>query len=183
MSSQALGLIETFGYIGAVEAADICLKAANVKLIGLELVTGGLVMVEVTGDVGAVKAAIEAASSAVEKVGRLISAHVIPRPAAETAKLFAGSSENITAVQKKKIKNECEAASGNTETALKSEKECEDGSFLTLGYLEELSSMKVVELRVLARKLDGIKMERNHIKYATRKELLEAILEHHERKS
>ena len=79
-SSNALGMIETRGLVGAVEAADAMVKAANVTLIGRSQVGGGLVTVMVRGDVGAVKAATDAGSAAAERVGDLISVHVIPRP-------------------------------------------------------------------------------------------------------
>jgi len=78
--SEALGLIETKGLVGAIEAADAMVKAANVQLIGRELVGGGLVTVMVRGDVGAVKAATDAGAAATQRVGELISVHVIPRP-------------------------------------------------------------------------------------------------------
>lgn len=77
---KALGMIEVYGYLAAVEALDSALKAANVSLQNVERVKGGLVSVLVTGDVGAVKAAMDAAASAAEQVGTLISVHVIPRP-------------------------------------------------------------------------------------------------------
>ncbi len=77
---EALGMIETMGLVGSVEAADAMVKAARVTLIGKELVGGGYVTVMVRGDVGAVKAAIEAGSVAAKKVGQLVSVHVIPRP-------------------------------------------------------------------------------------------------------
>ena len=80
MSLDALGMIETKGLIGAVEAADAMVKAAKVELIGKELVGGGLVTVMVRGDVGAVKAATDAGAAAAQRVGELISVHVIPRP-------------------------------------------------------------------------------------------------------
>ena len=76
----ALGMIETKGLVGAVEAADAMVKAANVTLIGKVLVGGGLVTVMVRGDVGAVKAATEAGGAAADRVGELLSVHVIPRP-------------------------------------------------------------------------------------------------------
>lgn len=80
MNKEALGMIETRGLVGAIEASDAMVKAANVELIGKELVGGGLVSVMVRGDVGAVKAATEAGAEAVGRVGELISVHVIPRP-------------------------------------------------------------------------------------------------------
>ena len=77
---QALGMIETKGLIGAIEAADAMVKAANVKLIGKVHVGGGLVTVMVRGDVGAVKSATDAGAAAASRVGELLSVHVIPRP-------------------------------------------------------------------------------------------------------
>ncbi|MHA2500248.1 MAG: BMC domain-containing protein, partial [Candidatus Hodarchaeales archaeon] len=80
MAKQALGLIETKGLVGAIEAADAMVKAANVTLIGKEQIGGGYVTVMVRGEVGAVKAAIDAGAASARKVGELISVHVIPRP-------------------------------------------------------------------------------------------------------
>ena len=80
---NALGMIETKGLVGAIEAADAMVKAANVQLMGKEHVGGGLVTVMVRGDVGAVKAATDAGAAAAERVGELISVHVIPRPHTE----------------------------------------------------------------------------------------------------
>ena len=77
---QALGLIETHGLVGAIEAADAMVKAARVKFLGREKVKGGMVAVMVAGGVGAVKAAVDAGAAACNRVGKLISAHVIPRP-------------------------------------------------------------------------------------------------------
>ena len=77
---QALGLVETKGLIAAIEAADAMVKAANIRLLGRQKVTAGLVTIMVEGDVGAVKAAIDAGGTAAGRVGELISAHVIPRP-------------------------------------------------------------------------------------------------------
>jgi ethanolamine utilization protein EutM len=80
MELAALGMVETKGMVGAIEAADAMVKAANVQLIGKVLVGGGLVTVMVRGDVGAVKAATDAGGTAAKRVGELISVHVIPRP-------------------------------------------------------------------------------------------------------
>ena len=80
---EALGLIETRGLVGAIEAADTMVKAANVTLVSKEEIGGGLVTVMVRGDVGAVQAAVEAGAEAAKVVGELISVHVIPRPHAE----------------------------------------------------------------------------------------------------
>ncbi|MCP1225908.1 ethanolamine utilization microcompartment protein EutM [Sebaldella sp. S0638] len=80
---SALGMIETKGLVAAIEAADAMVKAANVTLIGKEHIGGGLVTVMVRGDVGAVKAATDAGAMAAERVGELVSVHVIPRPHGE----------------------------------------------------------------------------------------------------
>jgi len=84
MTQEALGFVETRGYVPAVEAADAMVKAAHVKLLGKVQVGTGLVSVVVQGDVGAVKAATDAGATAAEKVGELVSVHVIPRPHADT---------------------------------------------------------------------------------------------------
>jgi ethanolamine utilization protein EutM len=83
MKFDALGMIETKGLVGAIEAADAMVKAANVYLVGKEFVGGGLVTVMVRGDVGAVKAATDAGAAAAQRVGELVSVHVIPRPHGE----------------------------------------------------------------------------------------------------
>jgi len=88
---EALGLIETRGFVGAIEAADTMVKAANVRLIGKEKSGSGLVTVMVRGDVGAVKAAVEAGSEAARRVGELVSAHVIPRPHEDVEELLKQS--------------------------------------------------------------------------------------------
>ncbi|PYR26628.1 MAG: ethanolamine utilization protein EutM [Acidobacteria bacterium] len=88
MSQEALGLIETRGLIGAVEAADAMVKAANVILIGKEYIGAGYVTVMVRGDVGAVKAATDAGAAAARRVGELVSVHVIPRPHNEVEKIL-----------------------------------------------------------------------------------------------
>jgi len=80
MDKQALGMVETKGLVGAIEAADAMVKAANVTLIGKEEIGAGLVTVMVRGDVGAVKASVDAGAAAAKRVGELISVHVIPRP-------------------------------------------------------------------------------------------------------
>jgi ethanolamine utilization protein EutM len=88
MFMNALGMIETKGLVGSIEAADAMVKAANVELIGREQVGSGLVTVMVRGDVGAVKAATDAGAAAAERVGELVSVHVIPRPHADVEKIL-----------------------------------------------------------------------------------------------
>ena len=80
MEKEALGMVETKGLVGSIEAADAMVKAANVTLIGKEKIGSGLVTVMVRGDVGAVKASVEAGAAAAARVGELFAVHVIPRP-------------------------------------------------------------------------------------------------------
>jgi ethanolamine utilization protein EutM len=89
----ALGMVETKGLIGAIEAADAMVKAANVVLIGSEYVGGGFVTVMVRGDVGAVKAATDAGAAAARRVGELASVHVIPRPHEEVEMILPQASK------------------------------------------------------------------------------------------
>ncbi len=88
MTQEALGMVETRGLVAAIEAADSMLKAANVTLIGTEKIGSGLVSVMVRGDVGAVKAAVEAGSSNASKLGELVAVHVIPRPHGDVEKIL-----------------------------------------------------------------------------------------------
>jgi ethanolamine utilization protein EutM len=88
MAQEALGLVETLGLIGSVEAADAMVKAANVVLVGKEYIGAGYVTVMVRGDVGAVKAATDAGAAAARRVGELVGVHVIPRPADDLDKIF-----------------------------------------------------------------------------------------------
>ena len=91
MSGEALGMVETKGLVGAIEAADAMVKAANVSLVGYEKIGSGLVTVMVRGDVGAVKAATDTGAAAAQRVGELISVHVIPRPHMDIEKILPKS--------------------------------------------------------------------------------------------
>ncbi len=88
MTQEALGMIETRGLVAAIEAADSMLKAANVTLVGTEKIGSGLVSVMVRGDVGAVKAAVEAGGANAGRLGELVAVHVIPRPHADVEKIL-----------------------------------------------------------------------------------------------
>ncbi|SHJ49385.1 Carboxysome shell and ethanolamine utilization microcompartment protein CcmL/EutN [Geosporobacter subterraneus DSM 17957] len=180
MKGYALGLVESLGYVGAVEAADVCMKAANVSLIDCEIVTGGLVTIKISGEVGAVKAAIDAAEAAVRKVGTLVSTHVIPRPSTELYKILNRQEESpVDAIQKpeelqdrqeqEEAPVEAVQGSGNTEYT-GSSTEYEQKSE------EVLRAMKVVELRTLARQIPHMPIDRNDIKFAKKEELIDAIL-------
>ena len=95
MPLEALGMVETKGLIGSIEAADAMVKAANVVLVGKEYIGAGYVTVLVRGDVGAVKAATDAGAAAASRVGELISVHVIPRPHTEVEKILPKLKESV----------------------------------------------------------------------------------------
>ncbi len=96
MSLEALGLVETKGLVGSIEAADAMVKTANVLLIGKEYIGAGYVTVMVRGDVGSVKAATDAGAAAARRVGELVAVHVIPRPNSEVEKILPRTKETAT---------------------------------------------------------------------------------------
>lgn len=146
--SEALGLIETRGLVGAVEAADAGTKAANVRLLGIERADAGLVTVKFLGEVAAVKAAVDAGSAAAERVGQLISLHVIPRPHDELDVIV--DDDDVP---------ESPGAHGSAERP-------------DMARLEE---MKVVELRALARRHPAFPLKGRDVARAGRDELLAAF--------
>lgn len=85
---KALGMIETHGHVGSVQAVDTMVKSADIQVLGVKEIGGGYVSVYVEGDIGAVKAAVDAAAEAVKKIGQLVSVHVIARPSPETLKMI-----------------------------------------------------------------------------------------------
>lgn len=168
---NALGMIETRGLVAAVEAADAMVKAANVTLAGKEHVGGGLVTVMVRGDVGAVKAATDAGGAAAERVGELISVHVIPRPHEELESLLNGS-EKVPLPEQPKILNEC------LETAEIPKEESKVTEVIEKTVSEEnLCKLSVSKLRDIARKLQVDNMTKKDIQFAKKQELVQKILD------
>ncbi|HCJ1280921.1 TPA: BMC domain-containing protein [Listeria innocua] len=156
MPNEALGLIEVTGFLGAVVAADTCLKAANVELIRCEVIIGGLTTVELTGDVGAVNAAVEAGKAATESLGCLISSHVIARMSEETKSLFVKAEQEIEETNEV-IQEVVEVKTTTDETEKK------------------LREMKVIDLRKLAYTLDNVPIPKSKIKYANKDKLVHAL--------
>ncbi|MCH4217067.1 MAG: propanediol utilization microcompartment protein PduA [Megasphaera sp.] len=99
MANEALGMVETKGLVGSIEAADAMVKAANVYLIGYEKIGSGLVTVMVRGDVGAVKAAVDAGAASAKAVGQVVSVHVIPRPHSDVEKILPSLPQTAATVQ------------------------------------------------------------------------------------
>ncbi len=121
MTLEALGMVETKGFVGAVEAADAMVKAANVNLIGKEYIGAGYVTIFVRGDVGAVKAATDAGAAAARRVGELISVHVIPRPHSEVEDVLPGKGvtqgKSIRGASRGKLSSGDAAASANAKAS------------------------------------------------------------------
>ncbi len=167
---KALGMIETRGLVAAIEAADAMVKAANVTLSCKEHVGGGLVTVMVRGDVGAVKAATDAGAAAAERVGELLSVHVIPRPHAELEDLLAGPTPSPDAPPAPDPEPQ-RAPVASTEI------EQEEEVVMDLDSLTDadLEGLAVVRLRAVARQMNLGSMTRKEIRFAKKEELLSAI--------
>lgn len=199
MSTGALGMLETYGLIAAIEGLDASVKAANVTLCGFKYVTGGLVTFFVTGDVGATKAAIAAGEIAASKVGKVISSHVIPRPA-ESTSIIASPTEKPagrrrgTGIHKRDFPAKAPVKSEPLEKAEKEsvpeiapEKvenvepvivaEPVETKKESAGYAEEyLRELKTTALRKIARDIPNIGLSKVEIRDAKKEPLVEAIL-------
>ena len=149
MNEKALGLVETKGLVGAIEAADAMLKTAAVQLIGIENTIAALLTVKVVGETGAVKAAVDAGASAAEKVGELISVHVIPRPHDDTESIIYNQSDDINS----------------------------GGSAANLT-IEKVKTMAVRQLRSLARDIAGFPIQGREISRANKEILVEKFQEY-----
>jgi len=227
MIRKALGLLETYGYIGAIEAADVCLKAADVELIGLELVRGGLVTIKICGDASAVKASTDAGAVAADREGKVISIDVIARMGEGLEKIIymPKKDKEIKSEVQNEITDSDEIAKEPRTYAINGPQKCDvleaeelkvveedmklpyDGDIVETAFDEEdirtlknsknesdikyiinykgkaidirdeneLINMKVVDLRRIARRVDGISIERSQIAFAKKSELIEAL--------
>lgn len=194
--SKALGLIEVNGYIAAIEAADTALKAANVTLLGVEKVTAGIVTVKVTGDVGAVKAAVEAAEVSTQSLGLLRNVHVIARvhddvlkiipemnaKTEDTLKQDTNDLKYINNIDSKEEKSEVITEEERRETEeITCDKESQEENIKS-NELEkkDYSSMKVEELRKLVRSLKIPDITNKQIKFAKKDVLIDIITKYYE---
>ncbi len=184
---KALGMIEVRGMVPAVEALDSALKAANVTRLDVVKTGGGLVSTLIEGEVGAVQAAIDAAQAAAERLGTVISVHVIPRPADEVARMLKKDPENPekTEPPKKEPDSQPESEKAEAEPEQKDpaealrepepsetpEESCEELS------REKMQEMTVDHLRSLARQLEITNMTRKEIRYSNKEELIRRICE------
>lgn len=198
---KALAMIEVYGYLTAVEALDSALKAANVNLFQVICTRGGLVTVLITGEVGAVRAAADAAAVAAQQVGSVLSVHVIPRPADEIGRMLAGASEGESfppdPAPRNSNPNKPEDSKPETKEPGYSETESEERKspepnpprtesesmesetpqpvdWQTLSG-EELHQLTVSDLRAIARSLEGCSMTRREIRFGKKEELIAEI--------
>lgn len=206
---NALGMIETKGLVGSIEAADAMLKAANVVLASKTHVGGGLVTVMVRGDVGAVKAAVDAGAAAAERVGELVSVHVIPRPAADVEYIIdpltpapdpepeppaaepeqepeASAPEAAPEAPSDPVPEEAAPAAEPVQASAEEEPadpeeeaEVQAGEFADLSE-ETMRKMTVAKLRAAARALGTTGMSPREIRFAKKEELIARILEKQE---
>ncbi len=144
-SQEALGLVETRGLVGALEAADAGVKAADVRLLGTERADAGLVAVKFLGDVAAVKAAVDAAAAAAQRVGQLVAVHVIARPHEDIGPVAEDDEGSDAPLTRDRISD------------------------------AQLEELKVVELRSLARRVDNFPIKGRDVARAGRDELLAAF--------
>lgn len=176
MEKQTLGLIEVRGYLGAVQAADAALKAANVTLIRCEIIKGGLVTVQLTGDVGAIQAAVEAGEEAAKQLGVLITSHVIARLDDEVYKMMKNKPTSYIEEQMQE----------GIDTHQTIEEEVQENESIQVPHASEtvvvaeekipsLQQMKLAELRKLAYKLNITSIPKSEIKYAKKEQLINAI--------
>jgi ethanolamine utilization protein EutM len=169
MPEYALGMVETRGLVGSIEAADVMVKSANVALLGTEYVGDGLVTVEVIGDVAAVKAAVEAGAAAAQRVGHLVSTHIIPRPA-----------EEIEPILKQRAPAPgVPPALPNGIPSVTPEAE-EEFDFVASDdddvYRSQLDAMTVHQLRTLARGTEGLGIQGREITMANKDILIHELM-------
>ncbi|MFK0572197.1 BMC domain-containing protein [Endozoicomonas sp.] len=175
-SQEAAGFIETFGFLPAVEAADVCLKTANVSLVSKQNSGAGLVTIIIRGDVGAVKAAIEAATIAADRVGKVVSTHVIARPVTELNAILMGATRSAAPVVESEVESEVE--SQPDVVAVTEAMETDSSSIVDI---DELQAFRTVELRNMARQLQDFTMSKQQIKFAKKDALIQAIVEYHQK--
>ncbi len=171
MFEYALGMVETRGLVASIEAADVMVKTANVRILGTEYIRNGLVTVKITGEVAAVKAAVEAAAAAAARVGELVSTHVIPRPA-----------DDIELVLRKgppspdRAPREPEKRSADRQAPAPGEQPDAAPTGGPLPSAEQLQAMTVHQLRTLARSVGGLSIAGREISKANKEQLIRELL-------
>lgn len=181
MIDYALGLVETKGLIGAIEAADAMVKTSNVVLVGKERTDPAMITVKIVGDTAAVRSAVEAGAAAAQRVGQLVSKHVIPRP--------AEGMEDLIYAKGSRTRGEVEdlLGGGTTEQDLTEDVDeepvAEEAYSMPEGlsaeqqeYFQKLDAMTVHQLRSYARGIEGLPIYGRQISRANKKELIEVLM-------
>lgn len=199
---KALGMIEVYGRIGAIEGLDSALKAANVSLVNMVRVGGGFTSFFIEGDVGAVKAAIDAAETSAGRVGSVVSSHVIPRPDQSVRNLL-NMNQQLSPKDQKSTDNKTNKENADNLIESKSisenkskensfppnkvdddvekklddivEEKLEDNAAANAKKYDKYEALTVVELRKAARDIEALNLTKQEIKFAKKKELLDAI--------
>ena len=199
---KALGMIEVYGRIGAIEGLDSALKAANVSLVNMVRVGGGFTSFFIEGDVGAVKAAIDAAEASAGRVGSVVSSHVIPRPDQSVRNLL-NMNQQLSPKDQKSTDNKTNKENADNLIESKSisenkskensfppnkvdddvekklddivEEKLEDNAAANATKYDKYEALTVVELRKAARDIEALNLTKQEIKFAKKKELLDAI--------
>ena len=168
MLEYALGMVETRGLVGSIEAADVMVKTANVHILGTEYIKNGLVTVQVIGEVAAVKAAVDAGSAAAARVGQLISSHVIPRPAGEVESIL------------KKVGTRNAGTPPKTHAPVREPGPPAPDLFTPApddaAYLAQLEEMTVPQLRTVARNTGGLGIAGREISKANKEQLISELM-------
>ncbi len=175
--NYALGLVETRGLVGAIEAADAMVKTANVTLLGKERTDPALITIKIVGETAAVRAAVDAGAAAAQKVGQLVSKHVIPRPAEGMEMLiFAKTVRSEEEVENILADEEPEEDREHEETPEEPFVMPENLTPEQQKYYERLNAMTVHELRSFARSIEGLRIYGREISRANKSQLMEELL-------
>ena len=175
MLEYALGMVETRGLVGSVEAADVMVKTANVHILGTEYIRNGMVTVMIVGEVAAVKAAVDAANAAAARVGQVVSTHVIPRPAAEVESILkktpkhAATEEEPKQIEPKTKREKPQKPSSDQPTLFVASSDLDE-------YRKQLDAMTVPQLRTVARNEGGLGIAGREISKANKKQLIYELL-------
>lgn len=179
MIDYSLGLVETKGLVGAIEAADAMVKTANVVLVGKERTDPAMITIKIVGDTAAVRSAVEAGAAAAQRVGQLVSKHVIPRPAEGIEDLlYARSSRSREATEARLSGGAIpdEPAEEDEEVAEEDYSMPEGLSREEQEYFQQLDAMTVHQLRSHARSMEGLSIYGRQISKANKKQLIDELM-------
>lgn len=175
MLTLALGLVETRGLIGAIEAADAMAKTANVKLIGKERTDPAMITIKIIGDTAAVRSAVEAGATAAQRVGQLVSKHVIPRPA-ESLEDLVFAKTILTEEEIAVLTGAQQEKTSASSSEIVPDEKISNPSSEQEKYIAELEAMTVHQLRNYARSVVGLSIFGRQISMANKEELIKELI-------